>query len=268
MRVAIVQNQPAFGEPLDNARRLAAQMEAEAALHPDDRPALYVLPELCCSGYQFTSRAEALSLAEGAEGGPSIDILSDCARRLDAAIVFGFPERAGEGLYNSALMVGPGGTIGLYRKTHLFYKEKIIFDPGDTGFRVFPWRGAMIGLAVCFDWFFPEAFRTLALRGADLIAHPANLVLPYCQRADFARAVENRVYIATANRSGSEERDGERLSFSGASVALSPKGDYLLRLPEKGEASGSFDFEPAQARDKGLNPYNDLFKERRPEFYE
>ncbi len=277
MRLAIVQNDPVFGERERNARRLVTLMEAEARRHPDDPPALYVLPELCCTGYQFKSREEAFSLAESAEGGPSLDIIAAAAKRLDAAIVIGFPERGEplqeggdpchDGFYNSALLLGPDGPLGLYRKTHLFYKEKTIFDPGDTGFRVFPWRGVGIGMAICFDWFFPESFRTLALRGASVIAHPANLVLPYCQQADFTRAIENRVYVLTANRSGAEERAGERLSYSGESVAVTPFGEYLVRLPREAEETGSLQYIPGQAESKRLNPYNDLFTDRRPEFY-
>jgi beta-ureidopropionase len=268
MRLAIVQNRPEFADSEGNAARLVSLMEAEAAERHLDPPVFYVLPELCCTGYQFKSRGEALSLAESAEGGKSLDILFAASRRLDAAIAIGFAERGGgEGLYNSSILIGPDGPIGLYRKTHLFYKEKTIFDPGDTGFRVFDWRGIRIGLAICFDWFFPESFRTLALRGADIIAHSANLVLPFCQRADFARAVENRVYVLTANRTGAEERDGECLAFSGESVALSPTGEYLLRLPIVGEARGSVDFDPGLARSKRVNAHNDLFADRRPEFY-
>jgi predicted amidohydrolase len=268
MRIAIVQNRPEFADREGNAARLVSLMEAEAADRPDAPPALYVLPELCCTGYQFRSREEAFALAESPNGGPALDILLSAARRLDAAIAVGFVERGEGGLYNSSILIGPDGPIGLYRKTHLFYREKTIFDPGDTGFRVFDWRGIRIGLAICFDWFFPESFRTLALRGADIIAHSANLVLPFCQRADFARAVENRVYVLTANRTGAEDRCGERLAFSGESVALSPTGEYLLRFPIADEARGSVDMDPELSRNKRLNAHNDLFADRRPEFYE
>ena len=164
-------------------------------------------------------------------------------------------------------MVTPDGRDLRYRKTHLFYKEKEIFLPGNSGFGVIKWAGARIGLAVCFDWFFPESFRTLALMGADIIAHCSNLVMPYCQRADFTRALENRVYIATANRIGSEERSGERLSFTGGSVLVSPNGEYLLTLPSDSEAVQAADIDPALARQKGINHYNDALDDRRPELY-
>jgi predicted amidohydrolase len=265
MRIGIVQNDPVFGRKAENARALVRLMEAALAAEPGC--ALFVLPELCFSGYQFRSREEAAGLAEDARAGEGLDILAEAARRMDLALALGFPERRGDKLYNSSLLVEPDGRRTVYRKSHLFYKEKEVFDPGDSGFLVREYRGLKVGLAVCFDWFFPESFGTLARMGADLIAHSANLVLPYCQQADFARAVENRVYVCTANRSGSEERAGERLSYSGGSVVVSPRGEYLARLPEKGEGCAVVEVDPALARDKALNPYNDLFGDRRPELY-
>ena len=92
--------------------------------------------------------------------------------------------------------------------------------------------------------------------------------MPYCQQADFARALENRVYIATANRIGTEERDGERLTFTGGSVLVSPGGEYLLTLPKDAEAVQVADIDPAFAREKKINRYNDALADRRTEFYE
>jgi predicted amidohydrolase len=259
MKIALVQNHPVFGDKTGNTARLVAAMESA----PSD---LYVLPELAYSGYQFTSADEARGLAEGL-GSPSIEAFRDASRRLDACVVFGFPELAGDRLYNSSLALLPDGSERLYRKTHLFYKEKLYFSPGDTGFKVFDFRGARIGMAICFDWFFPESFRTLAAKGADIVAHSSNLVLPYCQRADFAAAVQNKLFIATANRVGTENREDEALTFTGGSVLVSPKGDYLLEGPAEAEAVLTAEIDPAAARNKRLNPWNDAFADRRPEFY-
>lgn len=270
MRVAIVQNNPDFGKPEGNARVLSALMRRgreESLRASGEAPLLFVLPELCCSGYNFTDRAEALSLAEASSGGPSLDILADCARELDAALAFGFPERSGGSLFNSQLLLLPDGSRELYRKTHLFAREKELFEPGDTGFIVREFRGLKVGLAVCFDWFFPEAFRSLALLGADLIAHSANLVLPWCQRAGFVRALENGVYLATANRWGAEDRGGTALSYLGWSIAHGPRGEVLAELPAEGDGCASFVVEPERARDKALNAWNDLLGDRRPESY-
>lgn len=269
MVAGLIQNQPAFGESAANARALVRLMEdaSRKGRAGGGSPELFVLPELCFTGYFFQSAAEALSLAEPASGGTGIDLLAQAARSLEAAIAFGFPERSGRDCFNSSMLLEPDGTRTVYRKSHLFYKEKLAFAPGDSGFLVREFRGLRIGLAVCFDWYFPEAFGTLARMGADLIAHSANLVLPHCQRADYARAVENRVYVLTSNRSGAEERGGERLSFSGNSVALSPRGEYLASLPDSGQCSALVPIDPALARDKKLNEYNDLLADRRPELY-
>jgi len=259
MRISIVQNKPLFGDKAGNIRALIEAMESA----PSD---LYVLPELAYSGYQFVSIQEARELADDLDS-PSIEEFRRASKRLGACVIFGFPERAGDKLYNSSLALLPSGKSHLYRKTHLFYKEKLFFAPGDRGFSLFEYEGARIGLAICFDWFFPESFRTLARKGADIVAHSSNLVMPYCQQADFAQAVQNRIYIATANRVGSESRDGETLSFTGGSVLLSPRGDYLLRGPAGEAAVLTADIDPSAARNKTLNPYNDALADRRPEFY-
>jgi predicted amidohydrolase len=260
MRVALVQSSPEFGEVernLEQLKDLVTSVSAE----------LYVLPELCLTGYDFMDRAEVEDCAETVDG-PAVSALCRIAADRGAAIVFGFAEAAPGGPYNSALLALPEGRRRVYRKTHLFSREKLCFSPGDTGFFVEEFRGLRIGPAICFDWIFPESFRSLALRGADLIAHSANLVLPFCQRADFARAVENRVFVATANRVGSEQRSGGRLDFTGGSVLVSPQGEYLASLPPDEIAVAVIDIDPARARDKHITPCNDLFEDRRPEFYE
>ena len=128
---------------------------------------LLVLPELANSGYLYVS-PEALSpFSEPGDGsGPFLSALQRLAGRTGGVIVAGFSELAAGGLYNSAAAVGAAGVIQVYRKTHLFAGEKLLFLPGDTGFQVFEHSGARIGMMVCFDWFFPESARTLALRGA------------------------------------------------------------------------------------------------------
>jgi len=260
MRLALVQNRPVFGDKKANVEWLIAHMDSAKA-------DLYILPELSYSGYQFVSTNEAAAIADPLDS-ESIDAFRKAARRLDAGIVFGFPEKAPSGrLYNSSLAVLPDGREYLYRKTHLFYKERLFFAPGDLGFTLFVFREAKVGMAICFDWFFPESFRTLALAGADIIAHCSNLVMPSCQQADFAAAVQNRVFIATANRVGTEAREAESLTFTGESVLVSPKGEYLLRGPKMEEAVLVAEIEPSLARSKRINAMNDVFAERRPEFY-
>jgi len=260
MRVALVQSSPVFGEVEANLAALVSAIQSVSA-------ELYVLPELCLTGYDFLDRAEAERYAEAPDG-PSVSALARAAAERNAAIAFGFAEAAPGGPFNSSMLALPDGHRRVYRKTHLYSREKHLFAPGDSGFFVEEFRGLRIGLAICFDWIFPESFRTLAMRGADIVAHSANLVLPFCQRADFARAVENRIYVATANRIGSEHRSGDRLGFTGESVLVSPSGDYLARLsPDKAEVAVVY-VDPALSRDKRMNPHNHLFEDRRPEMYE
>jgi predicted amidohydrolase len=229
---------------------------------------LLVLPELANSGYLYAS-PEALSpFSEPGDGsGPFLSALRRLAGRTGGVIVAGFSERAPEGLYNSAAAVGAAGVIQVYRKTHLFAGEKLLFLPGDTGFRVFEHGGARIGMMVCFDWFFPESARTLALRGAQIIAHPSNLVLPYCQTAMFARCLENRVFAVTTNRYGTEELTDQRLTFTGASQIMTPRGERLSQGLIEGDYVAVVEIDPAAADDKHVTAVNDLFADRRTEMY-
>ena len=154
-----------------------------------------------------------------------------------------------------------------YRKVHLFFEEKLWFIPGDLGFRTIDTGFCRVGLMVCFDWFFPESARTLALQGSDVICHCANLVLPYCQAAMVTRCLENRVFAITANRTG-EDRAGERtLKFTGMSQITGPGGDILCRADAQSAQTGISEIDIEAARKKKINEYNDLFLDRRPEFY-
>jgi predicted amidohydrolase len=121
---------------------------------------------------------------------------------------------------------------------------------------------------ICFDWFFPESMRTLALMGADIVAHPSNLVLPYCPTAMPVRCLENRVYSITSNRIGTESRkNGQSLRFIGQSLIVSPEGKVLVKASENQEVVTSIEINPELARNKSLNPLNNLFEDRRPELY-
>jgi predicted amidohydrolase len=166
------------------------------------------------------------------------------------------------------VLIGPKGFIGSYRKAHLFFEENLYFTPGNTGFKVWDTDIGRIGIMICFDWFFPESMRTLALLGADVVAHPSNLVLPYCPDSMPVRCLENGVYAITANRTGTESRtEGSSLTFIGNSVIVSPKGEILARAPEKKASLMIVDIDPQSARNKSLNPYNDLLNDRRPDHY-
>ena len=260
MRVAVVQTSPVFGEKHHNIEQALAQMAAE----PAD---FYVLPELFTTGYNFTSRLEVEELAEPFETGDTFEALSLFSATRNCDIAYGFAEAADGCVYNAAGLICRDGTRGLYRKTHLFYKETLFFTPGNLGFNVFNTPQARVGLMVCFDWYFPESTRTLALNGAQLIAHPSNLVLPHCPDTMPVRSRDNRVFIATANRIGTETRGGETLTFIGQSQLTSARGEILYRAPRDETNVTAIDIEPEQADDKRLNAYNDLFADRQPRFY-
>ncbi|HDZ35990.1 MAG TPA: acyltransferase [Thermococcus sp.] len=262
MKVAYVQMEPVFLEPEVNYSRAEELIRVAA-----DRGAkLVVLPELFDTGYNFRSREEVLEVAGQIPDGPTTQFLMELSRELGVFIVAGTAEKDESGrLYNSAVVTGPigSGYIGKYRKVHLFYREKLFFEPGDLGFHVFNMGIAKVGVMICFDWFFPESARTLALKGADIIAHPSNLVMPYAPRAMPIRALENRVYTITANRVG-EERG---LRFIGKSTIASPKAEVLAMGSEDEEEVGVAEIDLSLARDKRINEMNDVFKDRRPEHY-
>ncbi|WKZ33642.1 MAG: nitrilase-related carbon-nitrogen hydrolase [Thermodesulfobacteriota bacterium] len=261
MRVAFIQTSPVFGDIASNVEKVVkriARLDAE----------LVVLPELFSTGYQFRSRKELLELAEEVPGGYAVRRLADAAKSKGAYVVAGLAERSGKKAYNSAVLVGPRGHIGTYRKAHLFWDEKKMFTKGDTPFAVYRAGKARVGMMVCFDWIFPEAARTLALMGADIICHPSNLVLPYCPEAMITRSIENRVFTITANRVGAEERvEGKSLRFIGSSQITSPAGEVLARAGGRKEEAGVVEINPFEARRKRITPVNDLFGDRRKDLF-
>jgi predicted amidohydrolase len=262
MKVGYYQFNPTFGAVTRNLDQVAERLSSV-------RCDLMVLPELFATGYQFASRDEVAALAEPVPDGPTTRRLCEVAQARSMHIVAGLPEQDGDRYYNSAVVVGPNGLLGRYRKTHLFFEETRWFTPGDTGFQVWDLGVATIGVMVCFDWFYPEAARTLTLKGAEIICHPANLVLPYCPDAMVTRCLENRVFCITANRVGSERRLGkQRLTYIGRSEIVGPTGQILHRAPADREELAVVEIDPQLARDKWLTPYNNLLRDRRPALYQ
>ncbi len=260
MRAAIVQTDPVFGAKEENIRQALFMM---ASVKAD----LYVLPELFATGYNFVSADEARTLSEPFGAGPASQEMSRFAREAGCFVVYGFAESDGDNLYNSAALVGGNGASGLYRKVHLFDREKLFFEPGNLGFSVFDTPIGRIGLMICFDWYFPESARTLALKGAQLIAHPSNLVLPGCPDGMRTRCLENRIFALTANRVGVEERGGNSLAFIGQSQITSARGQIVHRSSDSQPEITVEEIEPGEADDKRLNERNHLLDDRRPEWY-
>ena len=182
-------------------------------------------------------------------------------------VVSGFAEKAENRIYNSAVLIGPKGLIHIYRKIQLFFKEKEIFEPGNIPLQIHEVKGIKLGMMICFDWIFPEVSRTLALQGADLICHPANLVLSYCQEAMKTRCLENGIFAITANRIGADQRPHGTLKFTGNSQIVAPKGDLIYRARSQREEIYISEIDPSQSRDKNMTELNNLFADRRPAFY-
>ena len=165
------------------------------------------------------------------------------------------------------MLVGPDGYVATYRKIHLFFEETLWFDPGDGAYDVHDIGTCRVGMMICFDWIFPEAARVLSLKGADLLCHPANLVLPFCQDAMVTRCLENGVYAVTANRMGTESRGEKELHFTGKSQITGPDGTILCRAGGDSVETQVVEIDTTRSREKALNPFNDLFRDRKPEFY-
>jgi len=230
---------------------------------------LIVLPELSNSGYLYDSVKSLQPYSETNDGsGEFLSALKVIAKQSNGLVIAGYAEKAGDKLYNSAAAVSPGEILGNYRKVHLYANEKDLFEPGNSGFQVVEWKNVKIGMMICFDWIFPEATRTLALAGAQIIAHPANLILPYCQDAMVTRSIENRIFTITSNRTGSERLWKKVLRFTGSSQITSPTGEILFRGPENKTTVHVMDIYPEEALDKIISERNDLLLDRRTEHYE
>lgn len=265
MKITLIQNQPLFSSLDSNVKNLMDCCEKYSNQ-------ILVFPELATCGYFFLSQEEIEPLALNSKS-QFFKLVKDIAKKNNLIICFGYAEKSKGKVYNSAALVFPNGKVHNYRKTHLFYKEKLGFSQGDTGFKVFdykPWD-IKIGLMICYDWRFPEAARSLALQGADLILCPSSLVTDLWHDVMKARAIENGVYLAIANRVGTEERvinkEKESLIFKGKSVIISPKGERLAEASAEGVEEITAEIEPKDTRNKTINSINDIIADRRPEMY-
>ena len=261
MKAGFVQYYPEFGNVQVNLGRVEKLLVGK-------RADLFVLPELFSTGYRFRNMEEAQHYAEGVPGGLTTSFLCSLAKTMDAYFIAGLVEADTERIYNSSVVVGPEGFLGRYRKIHLFDKEKVCFHTGREAPPIFDLRGAKVGVMICFDWRFPETARSLALKGAEIIAHPSNLVLPHCPQAMITRCLENRIFAITADRIGDESRmPNECLHFIGQSQVVDPDGNILVRASETEEEVCIVEIELEKAREKFLNRENDIFKDRRPDLY-
>jgi predicted amidohydrolase len=265
-RAAAVQLAPVIGE-LDGNRERAAAAIVDAAGRGAQ---LVVLPELAVSGYRFDDRVEARASAEPLDG-PTVGGWTELAASRGITIVGGICELGASGaLHDTVVIVGRDGLIGSYRKTHLWNREREIFDPGLVAPPVLATEHGRLGVAICYDSWFPEVMRRLALERAEVVAVPMNNSAaqpPHTPQqievtVAAATAVCNRVFIVQADRSG-RERGAD---WDEASVIVDPDG-RLLAGPERGTAMLVADLELDLARAKTIGARNDVLADRRPELY-
>jgi predicted amidohydrolase len=260
VRIGVFQFCPRFGQVRENLQEVRNALGRK-------KIDLLVLPELFATGYLFASKADLARFAEPVPAGPTTVGLIGLSEKTGVSIIAGLPERAGKKIYDSAVVISPRGLIGRYRKIHLFDRERLLFAEGDLPLRVFDLGFARIGVIICFDWFFPETVRVLALKGAQIICQCASLVLPWCQEVARARALENRVFFVTANRTGRESRSGRSLKFTGHSQVVSPSADVLLRFSAQEAVLKTIEIDPKEADDKKVTQFNHVTRDRRPRFY-
>jgi predicted amidohydrolase len=245
--VAGVQCDPQIGLP-DRNLEMIADWSAQAR---QAGASLAIFPECAVPGYCFDSLEEGLGLAEAVPG-PATEALAAIACKLELHLIVGMLERAETQLYNVAVLVGPEGLIGSYRKIHLpFLGVDRFTTHGRAGFQVYDTPLARIGVNICYDCSFPESARVMMLSGADLIALPTNWPESGgCAVPEFVvptRALENKVYYAAVNRVGTER--GVR--FIGRSSIVDPFGKSLATADDT-EQMLLAEITPALARDKRI----------------
>lgn len=256
---------------LDKAEGLvreAAAAGADVVLLQELFEALY-FPQL--------EREEMFALAHEIDGHPFVGRFAALAAELGVVLPVSFFEKANQAYFNSLAMVDADGRVlGVYRKSHvpdgLGYEEKYYFNPGDTGFRAWSTRAGRIGVGICWDQWFPEAARAMALQGADLLLYPTAIgseppetggldTRDMWRRAMIGHAVSNSVYVAAANRVGREE-DAE---FYGSSFVADMQGEVLAEAGREEEAIVHAELDLAEAR--AFRAGFGFFRDRRPDLY-
>lgn len=249
---------------------------------------IILLPELFERPYFCQERRyEYYDYATQVEENPAVQRLSAVAAELGVVLPVSFYEKDGTRLFNSIAMIDADGTVmGVYRKTHIpddhYYQEKFYFTPGNTGFRVWDTRYGKVGVGICWDQWFPEAARCMALMGADLLMYPTAIgsepILEvdsagHWQRTMQGHSAANVVPVVAANRFGTEtvvpcpENGGQSssLCFYGTSFMTDATGAVLTQAPREGDTILHAEYDFAAIREERLSW--GLFRDRRPECY-
>lgn len=258
--------EPVLGDP-DTNRAATVRAIGEACANG---ARLVVLPELCTCGYVFRTPEEAAACAEAATG-PTVTAWAEAASRHGAVVVGGFAELDEGVLYNSAAVVSGDGLLAVYRKLHLWGLENDLYEPGSAPPPVVDTAFGRIGVAICYDLWFPEMARMLALEGAEIMALPTNW--PVDPRPEGERPMEvslamgaahvNRIVVACADRCGTERG----LGFLGWSMIVDSDGWLAAPAAGAGPATVTAEVDLAKTRRKAWGRHNDLLADRRTDVY-
>ncbi len=267
IKVAVAQTDPKIGRNEENLNRILHDTRTAAEKGAD----LVVFPECAVPGYVFSSREEALPFAESIPGASTGRMVS-CCRDLKVHMVAGLLEKDGDKCYNVAVLVGPEGIIGKYRKIHLPYLGVDRFiDAGNEPFQVYRTPVGNIGVHICYDSTFPESARIMTLLGADIVVLPTNFPAGRDKLMDYmvnTRSFENGVHYAAADRVG---REGG-VEFLGRSKIIRATGTTLVEASRDREEIIYAEVSLAEARRKRIiiKPGEfeiDRVHDRRPELY-
>lgn len=271
VKVASIQMAPEIGNKAANLKRSVELIE-EAA---QQGAVVAVLPELANTGYVFASRAEAFALAESVPDGESSRVWLDAARRCKIHVVAGIAERAGDRLFNAALVAGPNGYIGTYRKLHLWGDEHLFFESGDLGLPVFHTEIGRLSAIICYDGWFPEVYRLLAMQGADIVCMPTNWV-PMPGQIDGHVAMANTLAMANAHSNGLNIICADRVGtergqpFIGQSLIVGAQG-WPLAGPASPDGEeilyASINLKKSRSA-RHLTAFNDVLRDRRDDIYD
>ncbi|MDR1894540.1 MAG: nitrilase family protein [Spirochaetales bacterium] len=270
VKVAVVQMDCLMGAKEANVNKTLAKISEAAA----QGAKLIVLPEMITSGYIFNSMDEVAGMAEEIPQGKTVKAWEAAAREKDVYIVCGILEREGDLFYNSAVLVGPRGYIGKFRKMHLWDEDKVWVEPGNLGLPVFSTPIGRIAIIICYDMWFCEMWRIAAMKGADIVCVPTNWLkidtlpediqsmAPYMA---MVAANTNSMFVACADRVGVERGT----IFPGKSLIVGPGG-----IPSAGPASSKEEAilyhqcNMSDTRKYNWTNHNVLFRDRRVDYYD
>lgn len=242
---------------------------------------LVLLQELFATPYFCQDQAPRhFALAHDATTSPLLARFARLAHELGVVLPVSFFERSGSVHFNSLAMIDADGSVlGVYRKSHVpqgpGYEEKFYFTPGDTGFRVWKTRVGVVGAAICWDQWFPEAARVMALMGAELLCYPTAIgsepqdpaldSQPHWQRVMQGHAAANMLPLVASNRIGTERGERDELTFYGSSFIADETGALVASAARDGEAilTATFDLDALRERRAAWG----LFRDRRPDLY-